>query len=69
MAGSKKSLGTPQPGPQLDSQYGYPERTREGGHVMGSADGEYGYVDGFHYGITSTGDRHKKSDLGRRVKG
>lgn len=65
---SKGIPGTPTPGPQLDSQFSYPERVRQG-HVQGAADLPFGAVDGFRYGFETTGDRHKKSALGRKVKG
>lgn len=65
---SKRVTGTPSPTPQLDSQFAYPERKRAG-YVQGSADLEYGEVDGFQYGFESTGARHKLSDLGRKVRG
>jgi hypothetical protein len=42
------------------------ERKREG-FVQGSADLEYGEVDGFRYGFEETGHRHERSALGRKV--
>jgi hypothetical protein len=61
------SIGYPQPDVQLDSNNVYPERIRKG-YVQGSSDHEYGEVDGFRFGITDTGMRHKQSKLGRRVR-
>ena len=44
------------------------ERERQG-YVQGPADLPYGEIDGFRYGFTQTGHRHKESDLGRKVRG
>ena len=60
-------FGRMEPNTQLDSTYKYPERERQG-YVMGSADLEYGQVDGFREGITSTGHRFKQSPLGNIVQ-
>lgn len=68
---ARNSFGKIKAGPQLDSQYAYEERERDGidgrSYVMGSADHGYGYVDGFRYDIESTGHAHRKSALGRKV--
>jgi hypothetical protein len=60
---ARNKIGSPKPNPQLDSQFAYEERERDGidggSFVMGSADHGYGYVDGFRYGFKSTGHRHK----------
>jgi hypothetical protein len=65
--GRPASIGFPNPDVQIDSHNVYPERIRKG-YVQGSADKEYGMVDGFRFGITDTGMRHKLSKLGRRVR-
>jgi hypothetical protein len=69
---ARNSLGRPKPNPQLDSIYAYEERERDGidgvSYVMGSADHGYGYVDGFRFGITSTGHKHKESALGKYAR-
>lgn len=76
MANPKSNLGPINPTPQLDSHYMYEERDSTAGPgsdqinaVKGSADGEYGSVDGFRFGLTNTGMRHKQSTLGRKVRG
>jgi hypothetical protein len=61
------SIGFPNPDVQLDSHNVYPERIRKG-YVQGSADLEYGMIDGFRFGITDTGMRHSQSKLGRKVR-
>lgn len=64
---ARNSIGKPKPNPQVDSQFAYEERERDG-FVMGAADRDYGYVDGFRYGITDTGHRHKESALGKYAR-
>ncbi len=60
------------PDVQLDSHFSHPERERRGVYggsfVMGSADGEYGYVSGFRETFHDTGYRNKESALGRAAR-
>ena len=54
----------PKPDIHPDSVFSHDERERRAfdgspGYVQSSADGEYGHVTGFRYGITSTGHAHK----------
>lgn len=72
---ARNKFGTPKPttGTGTDSQAAYEERPRRGVYggqsfVMGSADGEYGHVDGFRYGLENTGHRHKASDAGKAAR-
>ncbi len=44
----------------------YDERKRAG-FVQGEADLEYGEVSGFRFGLETTGHRHERSALGRKV--
>lgn len=51
-----------------DASFYEGEREREGCHVHGEADLLYGEVSGFRYDIEHTGDAHRLSALGRKVK-
>jgi hypothetical protein len=69
-------FGHTNPTPQLDSVFQHSPRNRQPGRhgdqihaVMGEADGEYGYTDGFLRGFEHTGFRHKRSSLGEWVCG
>lgn len=66
---AKPDQETPRPNVQIDSHYSYPERKRANSSVMGEADLPYGGVSGFRYGLESTGNAHKKSSLGKKVRG
>ena len=44
----------------------FDERKREG-FVQGEADLEYGEVSGFRFTMETTGHRHERSGLGRKV--
>lgn len=69
MANKLPNLGGVSPNPQLDSHYSYPEPQRANSFVKGEADLPYGSASGFRFGIESTGFAHKKSSLGKKVRG